>query len=118
MVTSQWLLRRVAESEQQIYMSIAFGEERFKMLGYVAKQRAQLERSFRPEAVRRRDALGGRGASAGTEAVPREGLVGAQAGRALFRAGAEHEVAGSAAAWRALSLPLPPAPELLYESDI
>src|ERR1039457_4514636 len=47
MVTSQWLLRRVAESEQQIYMSTAFGEERFKMLGYVAKQRAQVERSFR-----------------------------------------------------------------------
>jgi hypothetical protein len=47
MVTSQWLLRRVAESEQRIYLSIAFGEERFKMLGYVAKQRAQLERSFR-----------------------------------------------------------------------
>src|ERR1017187_10476799 len=47
MVTSQWLLRRVAESEQQIYMSIAFGEERFKMLGIVAKQRGQLERSFR-----------------------------------------------------------------------
>jgi len=40
MVTSQWLLRRVAESEQRIYLSIAFGEERFKMLGYVAKQRA------------------------------------------------------------------------------
>ena len=47
MVTSQWLLRRAAESEQQIYMHIAFGEARFKMLGYVAKQRAQLERSFR-----------------------------------------------------------------------
>ena len=47
MVTSQWLLKRVAESEQQIYVYIAFGEERFKMLGYVAKQRAQLERSFR-----------------------------------------------------------------------
>ena len=47
MVTSQWLLRRVAESEQRIYLSIAFGEERFKMLGYVAKHRAQLERSFR-----------------------------------------------------------------------
>jgi len=47
MVTSQWLLRRVAESEQRIYVFIAFGEERFKMLGYVAKQRAQLERSFR-----------------------------------------------------------------------
>jgi GTPase SAR1 family protein len=47
MVTSQWLLRRVAESEQHIYAYIAFGEERFRMLGYVAKQRAQLERSFR-----------------------------------------------------------------------
>ena len=47
MVTSQWLLKRVAESEQKIYVFIAFGEERFKMLGYVAKQRAQLERSFR-----------------------------------------------------------------------
>jgi len=47
MVTSQWLLRRVAESERRVYESIEFGEERFKMLGYVAKQRAQLERSFR-----------------------------------------------------------------------
>jgi hypothetical protein len=47
MVTSQWLLKRVAESEQRIYVFIAFGEERFRMLGYVAKQRAQLERSFR-----------------------------------------------------------------------
>ena len=47
MVTSQWLLKRVAESERRIYESIAFGEERFKMLAYVAKQRAQLERSFR-----------------------------------------------------------------------
>jgi len=47
MVTSQWLLRRIAESEQRIYMNIGFGEELFRMLGYVAKQRAQLERSFR-----------------------------------------------------------------------
>ena len=47
MVTSQWLLRRVAESEQKIYLRIAFGEQQFKMLAYVAKQRAQLERSFR-----------------------------------------------------------------------
>jgi hypothetical protein len=46
-VTSQWLLRRVAESEQNIYLSVAFGEQQFKMLAYVAKQRAQLERSFR-----------------------------------------------------------------------
>jgi len=47
MVTSQWLLKRVAESEQKIYAFIAFGEQQFKMLAYVAKQRAQLERSFR-----------------------------------------------------------------------
>jgi hypothetical protein len=47
MVTSQWLLKRVAESEQKIYLYIAFGEKQFKMLAYVAKQRAQLERSFR-----------------------------------------------------------------------
>ena len=46
-VTSQWLLKRVAESEQQIYLFIAFGEQQFKMLAYVAKQRAQLELSFR-----------------------------------------------------------------------
>ena len=47
MVTTQWLLRRVAESEQKVYVFIAFGEHQFKMLAYVAKQRAQLERSFR-----------------------------------------------------------------------
>jgi hypothetical protein len=47
MVTSQWLLRRVAESEQKIYVFIAFGEQQFKMLAYAAKLRAQLERSFR-----------------------------------------------------------------------
>jgi hypothetical protein len=47
MVTSQWLLKRVAESEQRIYICIAFGEQQFKMLAYAAKQRAQLERSFR-----------------------------------------------------------------------
>jgi hypothetical protein len=47
MVTSQWLLKRVAESEQKIYAYIDFGEIQFKMLAYVAKQRAQLERSFR-----------------------------------------------------------------------
>jgi hypothetical protein len=37
----------VAESEQKVYVFIAFGEQQFKMLAYVAKQRAQLERSFR-----------------------------------------------------------------------
>jgi hypothetical protein len=47
MVTSQWLLARVAASEQKVYLFIEFGEQQFKMLGYVAKQRAQLERSFR-----------------------------------------------------------------------
>ena len=47
MVTSQWLLKRVAESEQKIYLYINFGEQQCKMLAYVAKQRAQLERSFR-----------------------------------------------------------------------
>jgi hypothetical protein len=47
MVTSQWLLKRVAESEQKIYAYIDFGEIQFKRLAYVAKQRAQLERSFR-----------------------------------------------------------------------
>ncbi len=47
MVTSQWLLKRVAESEQKIYLYIAFGEPQFKMLAYAAKLRAQLERSFR-----------------------------------------------------------------------
>jgi len=47
MVTSQWLLARVAQSEQKVYAFIEFGEQQFKMLAYVAKQRAQLERSFR-----------------------------------------------------------------------
>jgi hypothetical protein len=47
MVTSQWLLARIAESESRIYQVIAFGEKQFVMLAYVAKQRAQLERSFR-----------------------------------------------------------------------
>jgi hypothetical protein len=47
LVTSQWLLARVAEAESRLYECTAFGEERFKMLAYIAKQRAQLERSFR-----------------------------------------------------------------------
>jgi hypothetical protein len=47
MVTSQWLLRRIAESEQRIYTAMKLGEDRFKLLAYVYKQRAQLERSFR-----------------------------------------------------------------------
>jgi hypothetical protein len=46
MVTSQWLLRRIAESEQDIYICLG-NEAKFKMLAYVYKQRAQLERSFR-----------------------------------------------------------------------
>jgi hypothetical protein len=47
MVTSQWLLKRVAESEHRIYAGIDFGDKQFAMLAFVAKQRAQLERSFR-----------------------------------------------------------------------
>jgi hypothetical protein len=47
MVTSQWLLARVAESEKKVYMFIEFGEKQFAMLATVAKLRAQLERSFR-----------------------------------------------------------------------
>jgi hypothetical protein len=46
MVTSQWLLRRIAASEQDIYIRLG-NEAKFKMLAYVYKQRAQLERSFR-----------------------------------------------------------------------
>ena len=42
MVTSQWLLKRVAESERKVYEFIEFGEKQFVMLGYVSKQRAQL----------------------------------------------------------------------------
>jgi hypothetical protein len=47
MVTSQWLLKRIAGSESRIYEAISIGDNQFRMLGYVAKQRAQLERSFR-----------------------------------------------------------------------
>jgi hypothetical protein len=47
MVTFQWLLARAAVSANKIYDYIEFGERQFVMLGYVAKQWAQLERSFR-----------------------------------------------------------------------
>ena len=47
MVTSRRLLARIAAIEQKIYLHIDFGEQQFKMLAYVAKLRAQLERSFR-----------------------------------------------------------------------
>jgi hypothetical protein len=47
MVTSQCLLARVAASEQKVYLYIAFGEQQFKMLGYAAKLRSGLQRSFR-----------------------------------------------------------------------
>jgi hypothetical protein len=47
MVSSQWLLARVAKSEQQIYTEVAFGERQFALLAQVDKQRARLERSFR-----------------------------------------------------------------------
>jgi septum formation inhibitor MinC len=47
--TSQWLLARVAKSERRIYedLRIEFDEKYFRLLALVAKQRAQLERSFR-----------------------------------------------------------------------
>jgi hypothetical protein len=47
--TSQWLLARVAKSESRIYeyLRIEFDEKYFRLLALVAKQRAQLERSFR-----------------------------------------------------------------------
>jgi hypothetical protein len=48
MVTSQWLLARVADSERKVYEFIEFGEKQFVMLGYVSKQRAQLERPSAP----------------------------------------------------------------------
>jgi len=44
---SQWPLKRIADSESRIYETIAIGDQQFRLLGYVAKQRAQLERSFR-----------------------------------------------------------------------
>ncbi len=47
MVTSQWLLERVAASEPNIYFCMKFGEEQFKMLAYAAKRRERLDRSFR-----------------------------------------------------------------------
>jgi uncharacterized membrane protein YccC len=47
MVTSQWLLARVARSEQRIYMEVGFDERQFALLAQVDKQRAHLERSFR-----------------------------------------------------------------------
>jgi len=50
MVTSQWLLRRMAQSEQDIYLDHPGDdglEERLKLLAQVYKCRAQLERSFR-----------------------------------------------------------------------
>ena len=50
MVTSQWLLRRMAEAEQDIYSDITdedLPDKRFKQLSYVYKFRAQLQREFR-----------------------------------------------------------------------
>jgi hypothetical protein len=47
MVASQWLLARVARSEQRVYMEVGFGERQFALLAQVDKQRAHLERSFR-----------------------------------------------------------------------
>jgi hypothetical protein len=47
MVTSLWLLARVARSEQRVYMEVEFGERQFALLAQVDKQRTHLERSFR-----------------------------------------------------------------------
>ena len=47
MVTSLWLLARVARSEQRVHMEVGFGERQFALLAQVDKQRAHLERSFR-----------------------------------------------------------------------
>jgi hypothetical protein len=47
MVTSQWLLKRLAGSEGRIYQDFEHIEDRFVILAYLYKQRAQLERSFR-----------------------------------------------------------------------
>ena len=47
MVTSQWLLARVARSEQRVYTEVGLGEGQFALLAQVDKQRAHLERSFR-----------------------------------------------------------------------
>ena len=47
MVTSLWLLARVARSEQRIYMEVGFDERQFALLAQVDKRRAHLERSFR-----------------------------------------------------------------------
>jgi len=46
MVTSQWLLARLAGSEKKVYESVAF-EKQFALLAQADKRRAQLERSFR-----------------------------------------------------------------------
>ena len=45
MVQSQWLLRRLADSEARIWCD-PDPDTRFKTLSYVAKQRASLERTF------------------------------------------------------------------------
>ena len=48
MVASQWLLVRNAASEQEVYArTSSLGDTQVKLLGWVYKQRAHLERSFR-----------------------------------------------------------------------
>jgi hypothetical protein len=47
MVTSLWLVARVARNEQRVYMEVEFGERQFAILAQVDKQRAHLERCFR-----------------------------------------------------------------------
>jgi uncharacterized protein YodC (DUF2158 family) len=50
MVTSQWLLKRVAESEQKIYLDVAFGEQQYRHGGLAKLERhSRLKtRRFRP----------------------------------------------------------------------
>ena len=62
MVTSQWLLARVARSEQRVYTEVGFCERQFALLAQVDKQRAHLERSFRTAVADMKQAQKERGA--------------------------------------------------------
>ena len=64
MVTSQWLLRRMAVSEKQILTEITDSvEAQYKLLANVYKQRAQLERAFRNAVEDMRRSIQSRAAS-------------------------------------------------------
>jgi hypothetical protein len=70
MVTSQWLLVRVARSEQEVYMTIGVCERQFALLAQVAKQRAHLERSFRTAIADMKQAQKERQAGSQTQPQP------------------------------------------------